>query len=130
MSSLLDSDWIISFLNGRNDAVSMVRRLADHGIAVSIISYGEVLEGLLSATSTDDRRAELDELMTTVDVVAPDLDVARQYAEIRVQLRAQGLLIPDNDIWIAATARARDMTLVSRDQHFQRVPGLQLSQTE
>lgn len=33
-------------------------------------------------------------------------------------------LSPDNDLWIAATALAYDLTLVSRGAHFQRVPRL------
>jgi len=126
MTYLLDADWIISFLNGRAEAVELVGRLADQGIAVSVIAYGEVYEGLLSNSSTAERRAQLDEFMATVDLIAPNVDVARRYAQTRLQLRSQGLLIPDNDMWIAATAQAYDLTLVSRDEHFRRVPDLGL----
>lgn len=126
MTYLLDTDWVISFLNGRPEAVELVRRLADAGIAISVIAYGEVYEGLLGSSSPAERRAQLDEFMVRVDSIAPNLDVARHYADIRLQLRQQGLLIPDNDMWIAATARGYDLTLVSRDDHFRRVPDLQL----
>jgi predicted nucleic acid-binding protein len=34
------------------------------------------------------------------------------------------MLIADNDLWIAATALAKDLTLVTRDQHFSRITGL------
>src|SRR5205823_6071786 len=117
---------IISFLNGRAEAVDLVGHLAGQGIAVSIVAYGEVYEGPLSISSSGDRRSQLDEFIATVDLVAPDLDLARRYAEIRLQLRARGLLIPHNDMWIAATAQAHHLTLVSRDDHFRRVPDLRL----
>jgi predicted nucleic acid-binding protein len=126
MTYLLDTDWVISFLNGRPEAVELVRHLADDGIAISIITYGEVYEGLLGGPSTAERRAQFDEFVARVDVIAPDLDIASRYADVRLQLRQQGLLIPDNDMWIAATARAYDLTLVSRDDHFRRIPDLRL----
>jgi tRNA(fMet)-specific endonuclease VapC len=33
-------------------------------------------------------------------------------------------VIPDNDLWIAATARQHELTLVSRDSHFSEIPDL------
>jgi predicted nucleic acid-binding protein len=124
MSYLLDADWIISFLKGRSHAVDLVKHLADQGIAISVIAYGEIYEGLLGTGATAQQGARLDELVRTVNLLAPNLDIARRYAQIRLQLRSQGLLIPDNDMWIAATAQAYDLTLVSRDGHFQRIPQL------
>jgi tRNA(fMet)-specific endonuclease VapC len=126
MSYLIDSDWIISFLNGRANAVELVGKLADDGIAVSIISCGEVLEGLRSAATTTQQVAQFTAFVEMVELLVPSLDTARRYAEIRADLRAQGLLIADNDLWIAATAIAKDYSLVTRDQHFSRVAGLRL----
>jgi predicted nucleic acid-binding protein len=53
MTYLLDADWIISYLNGRAQAVELVERLADEGLAVSTIVAGEIYEGLL--TGPEDR---------------------------------------------------------------------------
>jgi predicted nucleic acid-binding protein len=47
----------------------------------------------------------------------------------RAALRQQGLLIPDMDLLIAATALEHDLTLVTRNQrHFVRLPGLQMQE--
>jgi tRNA(fMet)-specific endonuclease VapC len=43
-------------------------------------------------------------------------------------LRIKGRPIPENDIWIAATARQHDLTLVSRDRHFAEVDNLRWEQ--
>jgi tRNA(fMet)-specific endonuclease VapC len=128
VSFLLDADWIISFLNGRPEAVELVERLANQGLAVSVIAYGEIYEGLLSSTSAVERRAQLDEFVAAVELIAPTVEVARRYAAARLRLREKGLLIPDNDLWIAATALAYDLTLVSRDEHFRRIVNLKLYQ--
>ena len=63
-----------------------------------------------------------------LDLIAPDVDIARMYATLRCRLRSQGLLIADNDLWIAATALARDLILVSRDRYCSRIPGLGIYQ--
>ena len=49
---------------------------------------------------------------------------AQHYAEIRHHLEVQGRAIGPNDLKIAAIARAHGLTLVSTDQEFSRVPGL------
>ena len=44
MSYLVDSDWTVSFLDGQANAVELVGKLANDGIALSVITCGEVLE--------------------------------------------------------------------------------------
>ncbi len=126
MIYLLDADWIISFLNGRPEAVDTIRQLADEGIVISVITWGEIYEGLLALPDSERRLAQFEDFTASIDLVSPNVVVAREYARTRSHLRSQGLLIPDNDLWIAATALAFDLTLVSRDQHFLRIPGLRL----
>ncbi|MBI2305644.1 MAG: type II toxin-antitoxin system VapC family toxin [Chloroflexi bacterium] len=128
MKYLLDADWAISFLNGRKEAVDLVTELADEGIALSIIAWGEIYEGLLVGGLGDHRLGQFEGFTNALDLIPPDIDVVRRYARIRVHLRSEGQLLPDNDLWIAATALAYGLTLVSRDQHFFRIPDLVLYQ--
>jgi predicted nucleic acid-binding protein len=107
MSYLLDADWIISYLNGRSQAIELIERLTDEGLAVSIIVVGEIYEGLLTGPRTEERRAFFELFLRSVEVLSPDEAVADRYAEIRSQRRSQGQLLSDNDLWIAATALAR-----------------------
>ena len=125
MSYPVDADWISSFLNGRTEAIQLIAELADEGLVLSVIAYGEIYEGLLRDRSPQ-RLSQFEQFSATMDITAPDSEVAHQYATIRVALRSRGLLIPDNDLWIAATVVAHDLTLVTRDQHFSRIPGLKL----
>lgn len=104
MTYLLDADWIISYLNGRPQAVELIETLADEGLAVSIIVVDEIYAGLVSGTKSEERRVFFDLFLSSVEILGPDDRVARRYAEIRANLRARGRLLPDNDLWIAATA--------------------------
>ena len=62
-----------------------------------------------------------------VSLLEPDERTARHYAEILVALRARGTPIPSNDLWIAALARQRRLSLLSLDSHFHAVPGLMVT---
>ena len=54
-------------------------------------------------------------------------DVGEHYGDIRATLERAGTPIGNNDLWIAAHARALDVTLISNNtSEFERVPGLRL----
>lgn len=60
----------------------------------------------------------------TVGVLFPARETAEHYARLFVQLKRAGTPIPDNDLWIAALALEHDLQLITRDQHFERIPQL------
>jgi predicted nucleic acid-binding protein len=60
----------------------------------------------------------------TVDVLLPGRETAEQYARLFVQLKRAGSPVPDNDLWIASLALEHDLTLITRDRHFQHIPQL------
>ena len=53
-------------------------------------------------------------------------NTAERYGEIKDILRSKGRPIPYNDIWIGALALQHGLTLVSRDEHFGEIEGLDL----
>ena len=126
MTFLLDAHPVISFPNGRPAAVDLMDRLLDEGVGISTIVWDEVYEGLLAGREATSRIEQFEQFSTTTPLLAPDVNVARRYAMVRAQLRAEGRLIADDDLWIAATALAHGLRLVSRDRHFRRIPDLQL----
>src|ERR1700722_218885 len=60
----------------------------------------------------------------TVGILVPARATAEHYARLFVQLKRAGTPIPDNDLWIAAQVLEHDLQLITRDQHFERVPQL------
>ncbi len=60
----------------------------------------------------------------TVGILLPARETAEHYAHLFVQLKRVGTPIPDNDIWIAALVLEHNLMLITRDQHFERVPQL------
>jgi predicted nucleic acid-binding protein len=89
--------------------------------SISVVSVGELEAGVLLARDTTQRARRLHRLTTIVaeaPVLAVDQDVAARYGELRA---ATGRL-PSNDLWIAATALARDLVLMTRDERQAALP--------
>lgn len=127
MNYLIDTDWLIDYLKGKPLAGQLMDTLVHEGIAIGLITYGEILEGIYYGK--DPKRQE--QAFRSFLRVAPILPLAEscleRFANIRGGLRSRGQLIGDADILIAATALDYDLTLVTQNHnHFQRIPNLKL----
>lgn len=57
---LVDTDWIIHYLNGHRAIVSQLQTLTDQGCAVSVVSLAELYEGVhYSSNPTDNAQASV-----------------------------------------------------------------------
>ena len=66
----------------------------------------------------------LQRLTELIPVPSPTAEVGKHYGTIRADLEKAGMPIGDNDLWIAAHARALGVALVSNDtREFDRVAG-------
>lgn len=103
-------------------------RAGDHPneLAVSIITIAELRLGVLTARDDATRSQRLRTAMR-VEQLAPlpvDSTVADAWAELLVALKRTGRRLPTNDSWIAATAIAHQLPVVTQDADYDGVPGL------
>jgi len=128
MSYLVDSDILIDALNGQRVAIDLLNEHFPDGLAVSVISLGEIYDGIVGSANATPRLAATDAFLSTYAIVPLNRDVMLRFAELRVDLRRQGQLIPDFDLLIAATGLVHGLTLITGNQrHFQRISGLSLT---
>lgn len=97
-------------------------------LAVSVITIGELRAGVLAAgdLATRDRRLATLTTALELDPVPVDADVAAAWAHLRVALRDLGRRLAVNDSWIAATAIALGVPLVTQDDDHADIPGLRV----
>jgi predicted nucleic acid-binding protein len=95
-------------------------------LAVSVITIGELRAGVLAAADTDVRDRRLATLTSALalDPVPIDAAVAQAWAGLRIRLRDLGLRMPVNDSWIAATAISLGVPVVTQDEDYVTLPGL------
>ncbi len=119
---VLDTNAVIQILNGRLDP----SQLGFDEILVPMIVVGELFFGVHKSARIEQNRRRLLNFLDLISIVAVDVEVAETYGRIKTQLRRIGKPIPENDMWIAATAMRHRLPLIANDNHFRNVEGLTL----
>lgn len=126
-SLIFDTTFLIDFQRERRIAETgkAHRFLESHrekAAYLSIVAYGEYAEGFENLGDP-----AFVSVVESFEILPVTRAVADQYARITRNLRAAGLMIGANDLWIAATALNSGFPLVSGNtDHFGRVEGIQL----
>ncbi|HEV2087767.1 MAG TPA: type II toxin-antitoxin system VapC family toxin [Cryptosporangiaceae bacterium] len=89
-------------------------------VAVSVVTVAELHAGVLVTSGLDTRARRLDTLSALADVHVLRIDehVAMQWARLRVHLAEAGRRVNVNDLWIAATAVAHGLPVITQDADF------------
>jgi len=100
-------------------------RLPDR-LAISVITDGELRAGVLAARTTDVLNRRMNTLAGALSLQPIPIDeaVAEAWALLRIRLRDSNLRMPVNDSWIAATAMSRGISVVTQDDDYVQVAGL------
>ncbi len=95
-------------------------------VAVSAITVAELHVGVLAAADLDTRARRLATLesLAEVEVLVVDEAVAASWALLRVHLAATERRLNVNDLWVAATALAHRIPVVTQDEDFGPVEGV------
>lgn len=121
---ILDTNIVIAVFS--NDMA--VKELLSTAIEVFIpnIVIGELYFGAFNSGRKSENVALIDEFVIKSSILNCDSNTSKEYGSLKSELRIKGKPIPENDIWIAALARQYAKTLVTRDDHFKVVDGLDL----
>ena len=129
MSDLLDTDYTADWLHGAARAAPLRPLLAAGQLAISLVTYGEIYEGIYFGRDPRASQKGFSDFLRSVDVFPLNRRIMQRFARIRGDLRRSGQLIGDPDLLIAATALHYHRSLITRNvRHFQRIAGLQLHQ--
>ncbi|TDE13549.1 type II toxin-antitoxin system VapC family toxin [Jiangella asiatica] len=105
-----------------------VSRFDDHEWAVSAVTVGELRLGVLQARDPEAvaRRLSTYQLVQRFEPLPVDEATSEAWALLVSRLRAAGRKAPINDTWIAATAIARGVPVVTQDSDYDAMPDLEV----
>ena len=124
---VLDTNVLIRFLERGGDYAETFSKFDLLLIPAAV--DGEYRAGIDAATRPGQRRQmAFDALQesSAVEYVPVGREISVEYAQVFRQLQERGTPIPQNDIWIAATALVRHAPLCTLDDHFKNVEELEL----
>lgn len=125
---MLDTD-ISSYIMKRSHPTVLrkLQTVAVSDVCISVIAKSELLYGVEVSPRRQQDQAALDAYLRNVGVLEFPEEAALHYAQIRAALKASGIMIGANDLFIAAHARCSGLTLVTNNaREFGRVPGLKI----
>ena len=130
MAYLADSDIIIDFLKNKQQGISIFKRISGEDIKMSIASWIEIMYGIKKSKIAGQKQlGEFRQLLESrqVNILPLEEIIADEFVSLKLDLEKKGERLADFDLFIAATAVAHDLTLVTGNKkHFSRVPGLKL----
>jgi len=120
---LIDTSIFVGVESGRLD----ISKIPDE-VAVPTPTIAELELGVLMASDVEARQRRLTTLQFANSLIPVPIDagVGRAWAGLVAQLRATGQRAPINDTWIAATAIANDMVVVTQDADYDNMPGIKV----
>ncbi len=126
-AALLDTNAVSDLMR---DDPKVQARMASHAdpVLTSVVVVGEIRYGLSRLPSGKKRRhleARAQGVLALLSIEPVTEPIADAYGHLKASLESQGLTLDDNDLWIAATAMTLGFLVVSRDQIFSQIPGLQ-----
>lgn len=121
-SVLLDTSAAAALLRGDQAVGDKLETSED--VYTSIVVIGELLYGARHSTNAAANLEQVAAFAAAIVALPADQQTADVYGRIKQELRAKGRPIPDNDLWIAATAIQYGLALMNRDAHFDDVDEL------
>ena len=119
---ILDTNGLSALADGESALEPVLRKAAQ--IAIPVIVLGEYRYGISLSRDRTHYEQWLAEYLPAFRILEVDESTAISYSAVRTELRKAGTPIPSNDVWIAALCRQHSLPLVTRDLHFDAVPGI------
>ncbi len=127
MKYLIDTDWTIHYLNGKQSIVDQLVSLRKEGLAISVTSLAEVYEGVYYSLDPKTSQEGLSDFLKLVSILPDSDEIAKIFSKVRGELRKKGELIDNFDLMIASTALFHNLTILTNNRkHFERVVDLKI----
>ena len=116
---LIDSSVLIPYIRRNQAFIARLDAISGKFISPTIVA--ELAFGAHRSRNPVDGIQRVEAIVNLLPEVRINIGIGYNFAEMKDALVRTNQLIPDNDIWIAVTAIAYDLTLIACDAHFTRL---------
>jgi predicted nucleic acid-binding protein len=128
---LVDTN-VVSYANNEHSLWEVYRPLLEgHQLTVAAQTVAELRFGALFKNWGERKLRRLEVILSSYTVVHTDDDICTAWATVRLESHLKGRPMSESDVWIAATARALDIPLVTHNRRdFEFLEGLTIISEE
>ena len=120
--NLMDTNVIVRVLNGDRELINELSKISS--LCTCTVVLGELMYGAAKSAHFVQNKQNAKSFCSRYPLLGVSNIVAEFYGEIKKDLLSHGNVMPENDMWIAATALANDMTVITQDKHFEHIQNL------
>ena len=120
--NLMDTNVIVRVLNGDRELINELSKISS--LCTCTVVFGELMYGAAKSAHVVQNKQNAKSFCSRYPLLGVSNIVAEFYGEIKKDLLSHGNVMPENDMWIAATALANDMTVITQDKHFEHIQNL------
>jgi len=115
---LLDTNVIIDFLKGKEEAVRTIKKIQNHLLHISVITVAEYNYGALKSEKIKETLGLFTDFCERAQITVVSIDrlVAEMFAQIQARLSKKGRLRPVFDLLIASTCIVNGLILVTKNK--------------
>jgi tRNA(fMet)-specific endonuclease VapC len=123
---LLDTDVFSFLMKGTDTRAALYKpHVKGKTIALSFVTVGELFTWSVKRGWGERKVSDLEQRIKTAVIVPYDLELCRQFGQIKAEMLKVGRQVPSNDLWIAACALRHSIPLVTHNaKDFAGIPGL------
>lgn len=122
----LETSFIIDFLKGAEDAIALYRAIKGQKLETTSVVAWEILRGPKLSGRVKEYN-EVIRFLDRLDILPLTLTSSRIASEIELDLKDKGRSVNLIDVLIAATAIENNSKLVTRDEGYRNMPGLEVA---
>ena len=125
---IIDTSILIDALHRKETAIRKILELEETGetLCTTQINVLELYKGVFTPTKSEDGLKKIRKLLDAFLILPINEDTYEIFGELAAMLRQRGNAIGDFDELIASIALIQGAAVISRDSHFERVPGLKV----
>ena len=108
---IVDTDICIDFLRGAGYTIDLFQQLFEGDLFISVLSVYELHKGAY----TDKQRRVIRDFISALEVIYLDEGIIEKGAEFYRKYRKKGITLSDIDCLIMATAKEKELLIVTRN---------------
>jgi tRNA(fMet)-specific endonuclease VapC len=126
--TIIDTNVVVALLKGSPDALEQINALIQKNdqIAITTITVYELLKGAYLSSRRQENLKAVKETISNMLVLDLSPEACEEASNIYCDLRKSGKLISEFDILIASIAKVNGQAILTLDQHFKSINGLEL----